>query len=313
MANEILYKDKPLIVVANRLPFYISYDENGNPARNSSPGGLVTALAPSVIKSNGYWIGWAGQEYKEAMTIPESNDPTSIAHNLTSSQVVPIFYSDETYQNFYNGMCNASLWPLMHSLSSYSIFKSEFWNAYIDVNKTFSNATLETLKKLDQNTTPLVWIHDYHLLMMPMMLKNLLDEANTISPKIAFFLHIPFPSWDIFRLIPWANELLLGLLGCDLIAFHTNVSFGYQTMNHETRNLNYLLPNFVHSFAFRHTQSISWKAASTFLDQESTEMSSWSNMETRQLWFERYQLVFHMTGLSLWLGNRQNASTSRRK
>ena len=224
MANQGVLKNKPLIVVANRLPFYISYDENGNPARNSSPGGLVTALAPSVISSNGYWIGWAGQEYKECMPIPESSDATSIAHGLKSSQVVPIFYSDDTFQNFYNGMCNASLWPLMHSLSSYSIFKSEFWNAYIEVNKSFSNATFETLKRLDTTTTPLVWIHDYHLLMMPMMLKNLLDEASTISPKIAFFLHIPFPSWDIFRLIPWANELLLGLLGCDLIAFHTNVS-----------------------------------------------------------------------------------------
>jgi trehalose 6-phosphate synthase/phosphatase len=213
---------KSLIVVSNRLPFYISMDEEGNPVRNSSPGGLVTALAPSVIKSNGYWIGWAGQELKENMVIPESRDTTSISHKMKSSQIVPIFYSDEIFNTFYNGMCNASLWPLMHSLSSYSVFKSEYWNSYIEVNKCFSNATMETLKKLDSSASSLVWIHDYHLLMMPMMLKNLIDEASTISCKIAFFLHIPFPSWDIFRLIPWANELLLGLLGCDLIAFHTN-------------------------------------------------------------------------------------------
>ena len=214
--------ERPLIVVSNRLPFYITYDDEGKPVRNSSPGGLVTALAPSVIKSKGYWIGWAGQELKENEHIPESSDASSIAHNLKSSQIVPIYYTDDIYNAFYNGMCNASLWPLMHSLSTYSVFKSEYWSAYIEVNRAFSEATLDTLKKVEAGANSLVWIHDYHLLMMPMMLKNLVDEAGNISCKIAFFLHIPFPSWDIFRLIPWANELLLGLLGCDLIAFHTN-------------------------------------------------------------------------------------------
>jgi trehalose 6-phosphate synthase/phosphatase len=199
-------------------------------------------------------VGWAGKESLQSAEIPESEDSTSISHELKSSQIVRVFYNDETYKLFYNGMCNASLWPLLHSLPTNTIFRSDYWNAYVDVNKSFSNATLETLKKTNQtngvkldNGNPilmlngenntlngnkngneshedesaLVWIHDYHLLMMPMMLKNLIEETS-IQCRIAFFLHIPFPSWDIFRLNPWANEILLGLLGCDLIAFHTN-------------------------------------------------------------------------------------------
>lgn len=214
---------RSIVVASNRLPFVISIDENGNAKRCDSAGGLVTALAPMVIKSNGFWIGWAGSNFTESMTLPESDDSTSISYGLKSSQIVPIMVSDETFKAYYNGMCNASLWPLMHSLPTLAVFKSEQWNAYLEVNQNFANAALEAIKKFkdlnDKNN--LVWVHDYQLMMMPMMLKNLIDE-NSINCKIAFFLHIPFPSWDIFRLNPWANELLLGLLGCDLIAFHTN-------------------------------------------------------------------------------------------
>lgn len=217
---------RSLILVSNRLPFVVNTDENGKVTRINSAGGLVTALTPLVIKSNGFWIGWAGKELTESMPIPESDDETSIAHELKSSQIVPIFFTDETYSNYYNGMCNASLWPLLHSLPTHSNFCTANWNSYVEVNTKFSHACLETLKKIHQNNKEetdnnLVWIHDYHLLMMPMMLKNLIEETG-ISCRIAFFLHIPFPSWDIFRLNPWDNEILLGLLGCDLIAFHTN-------------------------------------------------------------------------------------------
>ncbi|CAF0707028.1 unnamed protein product [Brachionus calyciflorus] len=214
---------RSLIIVSNRLPFVINLNENGEPVRKNSAGGLVTALAPSVVKFYGFWVGWAGNELTEDMTIPESDDPTAIAHKIKPSQIVPIFFSKETYNLYYNGFCNGSLWPLMHSLPTIASFKSEQWNSYVSVNEKFANSTYETVKKFENLTDKnnLVWIHDYHLMVMPMILRNLLDDAN-ITCKIAFFLHIPFPSWDIFRLNPWANEILLGLLGCDLIAFHTN-------------------------------------------------------------------------------------------
>ena len=219
-----------LIVCSNRLPFVINIDEKGNPVRCNSAGGLVTALSPLVAKSNGFWIGWAGVELTESMQIPDCSDATYIGQQIKSAQIVSIFYNDEIYKLFYNGMCNATLWPLMHSLPTITVFRGDFWNAYLEVNTSFANAALETLKKIESSKVKsgdsetennLVWIHDYHLMMMPLMLKNLIDEAG-ITCKIAFFLHIPFPSWDIFRLNPWSNEILLGLLGCDLIAFHTN-------------------------------------------------------------------------------------------
>jgi trehalose 6-phosphate synthase/phosphatase len=221
---------KNLVVASNRLPFVVSLDDKGLPVRSCSAGGLVTALSPLVGKSGGYWIGWAGKNLTESMPIPEesSEDTTSISSTIKSSQIVPIFYSEETFKSYYNGMCNATLWPLMHSLPTISVFRAEFWNAYLEVNTSFANAALETLKIIESNrkngnsrNTNLVWIHDYQLMMMPLMLRNLIDEAS-INSTIAFFLHIPFPSWDIFRLNPWANEILLGLLGCDMIAFHTN-------------------------------------------------------------------------------------------
>ena len=197
---------KSLIIVSNRLPFIVSNNEDGTSNRVNSAGGLVTALTPLVINSNGFWIGWAGKELCETMSIPESDDATSIAHNLKSSQIVPIYFEEETYKNYYNGMCNASLWPLLHSLPTHTIFSSSYWSSYVEVNTTFSNACLETLKKIsskssetiDVHKNNLVWIHDYHLLMLPMMLKNKIDDAG-ISCRIAFFLHVPFPSWDIFR------------------------------------------------------------------------------------------------------------------
>lgn len=214
---------RSLVVVSNRLPFVVSVDEAGDPVRTNSAGGLVTALAPLVIKCKGFWVGWAGKEFTKEMQIPPSKDTTAIAHGIQPSQIMPIFYSDEIYKAFYNGMCNASLWPLIHSLPTLAIFKSEYWNSYLEVNEQYASAAFEAVKQFkdpnDRNN--LVWVHDYHLMVMPMMLKNMIDEAN-ITCKIAFFLHTPFPSWDIFRLNPWANEMLLGLLGCDLIAFHTN-------------------------------------------------------------------------------------------
>jgi trehalose 6-phosphate synthase/phosphatase len=150
----------------------------------------------------------------ESTVVPESNDPASISHGIRSSQIVPIYFNEETYKLFYNGMCNATLWPQMHSLPTFTVFKSEYWNAYLDVNSNFAHAGLLTLKKMLENKNgltnsslaPLIWIHDYHLMLMPLMLKNLADE-ETLNCRIAFFLHIPFPSWDIFRLVDRENCL----------------------------------------------------------------------------------------------------------
>ena len=139
-----------LIIASNRLPFVVKIDEKtGESQRSNSAGGLVTALAPLVAKTQGYWIGWAGTELTNTMNIPESNDPASITHGIKSDQIVPIFYTDEIYKSFYNGMCNAAIWPLMHSLPTLAVFNSEAWNAYLEVNANFAQAALETIKKIE--------------------------------------------------------------------------------------------------------------------------------------------------------------------
>ncbi|RNA42512.1 alpha-alpha-trehalose-phosphate synthase [UDP-forming]-like isoform X1, partial [Brachionus plicatilis] len=186
---------RSLVVVSNRLPFVININEDGEPVRTNSAGGLVTALAPLVIKHRGYWVGWAGNNFTKTMKIPDSKDSTAIGHGIKPSQIIPIFFTKETYQSFYNGFCNATLWPLMHSLPTLAVFKAEQWNSYVNVNEKFANAAFQAVKKFDDyaDRNNLVWIHDYQLMVTPMMLRNLLDEAN-ISCKLAFFLHIPFPS-----------------------------------------------------------------------------------------------------------------------
>ncbi|RMZ99328.1 alpha-alpha-trehalose-phosphate synthase [UDP-forming]-like isoform X1, partial [Brachionus plicatilis] len=186
---------RSVVVISNRLPFVVTKNEDGEPVRKNSAGGLVTALAPLVIKNKGYWVGWAGNDLTEDMEIPESDDPTAIAHGIKASQIEPIYFSPEIFQSYYNGFCNATLWPLMHSLPTLAAFKSDQWNSYVNVNEMFANAAFQAVKKFDDyaDRNNLVWIHDYQLMVTPMMLRNLLDEAN-ISCKLAFFLHIPFPS-----------------------------------------------------------------------------------------------------------------------
>jgi len=179
--------DKTLIIVSNRLPFVVTVNEAGEAKRSCSAGGLVTALAPLLSKSNGYWIGWAGTEFTENMTIPESSDQSSITHDIKSSQIVPIFYSDEIYKSFYNGMCNASLWPLMHSLPTLAVFKSEYWNAYIEVNNNFAMAVLDTLKKVETPKSPSVGLLD--LLIIPIRIMNRLIILQT-KLQIIFFVAV---------------------------------------------------------------------------------------------------------------------------
>src|SRR6185503_6161203 len=112
------------------------------------------------------------------------------------------------------GFCNKTIWPLFHYFTSYTVFRQEYWRDYKKVNEHFCQSLLEVVKPGDT-----LWIHDYHLMLLPKMLR----EKNP-DLSIGFFLHIPFPSYEIFRILPrdWAKEILEGLLGSDLIGFHTH-------------------------------------------------------------------------------------------
>jgi trehalose 6-phosphate synthase/phosphatase len=230
---------KPIVIVSHSLPFWVVPDEKtGELRRQPCATGLATVLAPFVAKtSDTCWIGWCGREFTgSGMKIPESAEPTSISHGIKSSQIVlaPFIHQHQHHKvhaRFLNGMCHSSLWPLLHSMPIYAQFSLDHWQAYVEVNSEFAKTTMTTTLRLmneynaqnaERKNRALIWIHDYHLMLMPSMLRSRLDNEETAT--IAFFLHTPFPAWDVFRLCPWSKELLLGLvLGCSLVAFHTNM------------------------------------------------------------------------------------------
>jgi trehalose 6-phosphate synthase/phosphatase len=217
-----------MIVVSNRLPFVLKREQDGILSRHSSAGGLVTAMAPVVKKHNGKWIGWPGLWMEENDVLPEPDSKsTLVSDSLENEQIRAVNIPSELVDPFYNGCCNASYWPLFHSMPDRAVFKRKFWTAYVAVNELFANATFKVLtehfEKMGRDKAPpLIWIHDYQLMLVPGMLRRLTEENNIVGVKIAFFLHIPFPCWDIFRLFPWDDEILVGLLGCDVIGFHIN-------------------------------------------------------------------------------------------
>src|SRR5205823_13699613 len=106
---------------------------------------------------------------------------------------------------------NGTLWPLFHSFSTYAKYSASEWEAYRAVNARFADAIVRALRPNDQ-----LWIHDYHLLLLPRLIRERVPEA-----RVGFFLHIPFPPYDVFRLLPWHRDILQGMLGADLIGFHT--------------------------------------------------------------------------------------------
>jgi trehalose 6-phosphate synthase/phosphatase len=213
--NKILTSTfKRIIVISYRLPFRIQTIE-GKPQLVQNSGGLVSAmlaLSERVRKENGsianqklIWIGKADNspdEYKNARA------------ETDAFELVPVEIDDKTNSEFYSGFCNNLIWPLFHYFPASAKFSESYFESYIQTQQLFLNK-LETIIEPDD----LVWIHDYQLLLLPGMLRALIPDAN-----IGFFLHIPFPSFEIFRLLhrPWREAILQGMLGADLVGFHIN-------------------------------------------------------------------------------------------
>ncbi|POY37366.1 bifunctional alpha,alpha-trehalose-phosphate synthase (UDP-forming)/trehalose-phosphatase [Solitalea longa] len=192
------------IIVSNRLPVKIVF--NGEQMiYQSSEGGLATGLGSIYKDGDNIWIGWPGA------IINEETKQEKIADDLTDRNLSPIFLTEEEYNKYYEGFSNETLWPLFHYFPSYANYSDENWNMYKAVNQKFADAVLEVLKNDDQ-----IWVHDYQLMLVPQMIR-----AKARNAKIGFFLHIPFPSYEVFRLLPWRDELLKGLVGADLLGFHT--------------------------------------------------------------------------------------------
>ena len=195
-----------LIVISNRLPVRLRAAPRGWRAEKSS-GGLATAMNPILRRGGGEWIGWPGESAKIGDPARQQIiDQWKSADGLVSVEIPP-----ETADHFYEGYSNQTLWPLFHHFPSQLTFDPKGWAAYVAANKLFRDAAVSQYREGD-----LLWVHDYQLMLLPKLLRESLPDA-----AVGFFLHIPFPSSEVFRVLPEREELLEGVLGADLVAFQT--------------------------------------------------------------------------------------------
>jgi trehalose 6-phosphate synthase len=185
-----------VVAVANRLPV-----QRGDDGWELSPGGLVTALRPVMTGNGGAWVGWDG-----GSGMPGAPPDLSI-------DVVPVHLSASQIRRYYHGFANACLWPLLHDAIEKPRFESAWWQSYRQVNEIFAGAAARCLA---DRPGALAWIHDYHLMLAPELLR-----AHHPGQRIGFFLHTPWPPPDIFARLPWRRDILHGLLGADVVSFHT--------------------------------------------------------------------------------------------
>ena len=215
------------IIVSNRLPVKIA-EENGQLTFTPSEGGLATGLGSIYKEGANIWIGWPGIDVADEIT------QSLISNKLQDLNLIPVFLSKEEIKRYYEGFSNEVLWPIFHYLSTYANYDYHNWLSYVQVNQKFADAILEHLEPEDT-----IWVHDYQLLLVPGLIRR---EQPQVS--IAYFNHIPFPSQELFRLIPWRKELLMGMLGADLLGFHT-----FDDVRHFLSAATHLLP--IHTDANR--------------------------------------------------------------
>ncbi|MGH3443452.1 MAG: alpha,alpha-trehalose-phosphate synthase (UDP-forming) [Nitriliruptorales bacterium] len=190
--------ERPLVAIANRLPI-----SRVDGAWKTSAGGLVTALKPIMERVDGAWVGWDGGH--------EDVPPRAEGLDI---DLLPIPLTHAELQGFYYGFSNRTLWPLFHDLLEQPIFDRGWWNAYRQVNERFAERTRDV--DFPGRQPPLLWVQDYHLMLLPALLR----ERGSEGP-IAFFLHIPFPPPELFARLPWRRRIIEGLLGADVVGFHT--------------------------------------------------------------------------------------------
>ncbi len=195
-----------LIIVSNRLPLSITR-KDGNISVTPSVGGLATGMKSFYKSYESLWVGWSGINEENL----SNEDKALITDKLSIENCVPIHLTEDEVDNYYYGFSNKTLWPLFHYFTQNTKYVNKYWDIYKKVNEKFAETILEIVRPGDR-----IWIHDYHLMLLP-------ELVRAKSPKvlIGFFMHIPFPSYEVFRVLPWRNDILNGILGADLVGFHT--------------------------------------------------------------------------------------------
>jgi trehalose 6-phosphate synthase len=188
-----------VVAIANRLPV-----RHGDDGWELSPGGLVTALRPVMASQSGAWVGWDGGTRGIPATLPD-----------LSVRLLPISLTSAQVRGYYHGFSNATLWPLLHDAIERPRFERAWWQTYRAVNGTFADTAVAAL---EDRPGALAWVHDYQLMLVPRLIRERRPDQS-----IGFFLHVPWPPPDIFARLPWRADILLGLLGADVVSFHTEV------------------------------------------------------------------------------------------
>ncbi|MEM8565498.1 MAG: bifunctional alpha,alpha-trehalose-phosphate synthase (UDP-forming)/trehalose-phosphatase [Bacteroidota bacterium] len=199
------------IIVSNRLPVKVIQQDNGELEYKASEGGLATGLGSVYKQGDNIWVGWPGIYFDSTDQEKEATE------KLKTENMKPVSLTEEEIELYYEGFSNETLWPTFHYFNQNALYKKSYWQAYERVNHKFCEEVVASA-----NPDDTIWIHDYQLLLLPGLIREHLPEVS-----IGFFLHIPFPSFEVFRLLPWRRQLLDGVLGSDLIGFHT-----YDDMRH---------------------------------------------------------------------------------
>jgi len=192
------------VLVSNRLPVTITR-QDGEIEIVPSAGGLATAMGPMHAEGDGVWVGWPGEMPSEPAV------RRKMLQLLRERRLQPVKLPAEVVDGFYAGFSNSILWPLLHYGAHLAVLERGWWRAYQRANRIFAAKVAEVARPGD-----VIWVHDYHLMLLPEMLRQRLRDV-----RIVYFLHTPFPSSEIFRILPWRRELVQGLLGAELIGFHT--------------------------------------------------------------------------------------------
>ena len=187
-----------LVIVSNRLPVDHVSGEGADAVWRQSPGGLVAALEPIMKREDGVWVGWVG--------IPDAAFEPFRADEI---DIRPVTLSAQDVEFYYEGFSNDTLWPLYHDVIAPPNFHREWWDTYVQVNRRFADAALESAAP-----GAVVWVHDYQLQLVPKMLRDARPDL-----VIGFFDHIPFPAYGIYAQLPWRRQVVEGVLGADVIGF----------------------------------------------------------------------------------------------
>jgi alpha,alpha-trehalose-phosphate synthase [UDP-forming] len=203
-------QDKPLFVVSNREPYMHTRGDKGTEVIVPASG-LVTAIEPVLVACDGTWVAHgSGNADREVV---DAQDRLRVPPDRPSYTLRRVWLSEEEEKGYYEGFSNEGLWPLCHIAHTRPTFRPEDWLSYQQVNRKFADALLQ---EMEGTESPIVLAQDYHFALLPRMIKDARPDA-----RVAIFWHIPWPNPEVFGICPWQRELVDGLLGADLIGFHT--------------------------------------------------------------------------------------------